>query len=86
MGAEYVPSIDEYLDIQDVTDDHTQEEYAFIQYDVKARHMNINVSQMSHIYNQTGRCLKWYKVLFDSCSACDIFVNKDFLKDVRRCP
>jgi hypothetical protein len=49
MDAEYVPTIDEYLDLHEYATD-TLEEFAFIQYDSKAKHMNVDVSQLNAMF------------------------------------
>ena len=45
----------------------------------------LDVSKRNHVYNQETRCLRPYDVLFDSCSTCDIFVNEEFLRNIRHC-
>ena len=85
IDTETIPTVEEYLEVDRDDDERNRDEdYAFIQYSTSHRSVSMDVSKMNHVYNQTSS-LKCYEVLFDSCSTCDIFVNRDFLRDIRDC-
>ena len=52
----------------------------------KGKYIWTSENRITSITKQSRKSLKRYEVLFDSCSACDIFVNTEFLSNIRTCP
>lgn len=79
-----IPTVDEYVGIAD-NPKFSDDRHSELQFNNDSKQIVLDVTRKHHIYNQYGKCLSSYEVLFDSCSTCDIFINPEFLSNIRLC-
>ena len=77
------PTLEEFVGVD--TSDSSKYESAELQFNAESKTIRLDISKKDHIYNQHGRRLNMWEVLFDSCSTCDIFINAEFLINIRTC-
>ena len=85
-----IPTVNEFLQLQqddsDKLDSHTVSGNSHTLYDTKNSCVTVDVREHHHAYNlSSNEHNRSKEILFDSCSTCDIFINRHFLWDVRPC-
>ena len=82
MGSEIVPTFEEAIANEEPHDGYCHDGYLFNQNgDVEED----TTSYHNHIYNQSATKVALFLVLLDSQSTCDVFVNPEFFRNIRKC-